>query len=74
VITYKAGWGADRAGIPDVLKNTLKTWVMRVFKAEVIDFSQRFDESSLAHIKSQMMPWDVQQDLEDYRVRRWGRK
>ena len=72
-ITYIAGWGTSRANVPDVLKNTLKTWVMRVFKAEVIDFSMRFDESSLANIKSQMMPWDIKQDLDYYRCRRWGR-
>ena len=72
-ITYIAGWGTERDDIPDVLKNTLKTWVMRVFKAEVIDFTMRFDESSLANIKSQMMPWDIKQDLDYYRCRRWGR-
>lgn len=72
-IVYKAGWGAARTNVPDVLKNALKTWVMRVFKAEVIDFSQRFDESSLANIKSQMMPWDIKQDLDYYRCRHWGR-
>ena len=72
-ITYNAGWGAARANVNDVLKNTLKIWVMRVFKAEVVDFSMRFDESSLANIKSQMMPWDIKQDLDYYRCRRWGR-
>lgn len=72
-IVYKAGYGLARANIPDVLKNALKTWVMRVFKAEIIDFSQRFDESSLANIKSQMMPWDIKQDLDYYRCRHWGR-
>ena len=72
-ITYIAGWGTSRANVPDVLKNTLKTWVMRVFKAEVVDFSMRFDESSLANIKSQMMPWDIKKDLDYYRCRRWGR-
>ncbi|MGD9276356.1 MAG: hypothetical protein PVJ67_04235 [Candidatus Pacearchaeota archaeon] len=72
-IVYVAGWGAAKANVPNVLKNALKTWVMRVFKAEVIDFSTRFDESSLANIKSQMMPWDIKQDLDDYRCRHWGR-
>ena len=72
-ITYIAGWGTLISDVPDVLKNTLKTWVMRVFKAEVIDFSMRFDESSLANIKSQMMPWDIKQDLDYYRCRHWGR-
>ena len=72
-IVYVAGHGAARTNIPDVLKNALKTWVGRVFKAEVIDFSQRFDESSLANIKSQMMPWDIKQDLDYYRCRYWGR-
>ena len=72
-IVYIAGHGAARANVPDVLKNALKTWVGRVFKAEVIDFSQRFDESSLANIKSQMMPWDIKQDLDYYRCRYWGR-
>jgi len=72
-ITYIAGWGTSRANVNDVLKNALKTWVMRVFKAEVVDFSMRFDESSLANIKSQMMPWDIKQDLDYYRCRRWGR-
>ena len=71
-IVYVAGHGADRDSIPYVLKNSLKTWVGRVFKAEVIDFSQRFDESSLANIKSQMMPWDIKQDLDYYRCRHWG--
>ena len=72
-IVYVAGHGATRALVPDVLKNALKTWVGRVFKAEVIDFSQRFDESILANIKSQMMPWDIKQDLDYYRCRYWGR-
>ena len=72
-LVYTAGWGATRAAVPRVLKNTLKTWVGRVFKAEVIDFSQRFDESSLANIKSQMMPWDIKQKLDYYRCRHWGR-
>jgi len=72
-VTYIAGWGTSRANVNDVLKNALKTWVMRVFKAEVVDFSMRFDESSLANIKSQMMPWDIKQDLDYYRCRRWGR-
>ena len=72
-ITYSAGHGATRADVSDALKLALKTWVARVFKAENIDFSQRFDESSLANIKSQMMPWDVKQMIESYRCRRWGR-
>ena len=72
-IVYKAGHGAARTNVSNVLKNALKTWVMRVFKAEVIDFSQRFDESSLANIKSQMMPWDIKQKLDYFRCRRWGR-
>ena len=72
-IVYEAGWGATRAAVPNVLKQTLKMWVMRVFKAEVIDFSQRFDESSLANIKSQMMPWDIKQKLDYFRCRHWGR-
>ncbi|GAG16820.1 unnamed protein product, partial [marine sediment metagenome] len=71
---YVAGHGAARANVPAVLKNTLKTWVARVFKAEVVDFSQQFDESSLANIKSPMMPWDIRQDLENYRCQHWGRK
>jgi len=70
-ITYSAGWGATRAVVPDVLKDCLKKWVMRIFKAENVDFSQQFDESSLAHIKSQMMPWDIKQDLDYYRCRRY---
>ena len=72
LIVYVAGWGAARANVPDVIKNSLKTWVMRVFKAEIVDFNTRFDESSLANIKSQMMPWDIKQDLDFYRCRRWG--
>ncbi len=72
-IVYVAGHGAARANISAVLKNVLKTWVMRVFKAEVVDFSQRFDESSLANIKSQMMPWDIKQKLDYFRCRKWGR-
>lgn len=72
VITYSAGWGEERDDVSDVLKNTLKTWVARVFKAEIIDFNTKFDESSLANIKSQMMPWDIKQDLDYYRCRHWG--
>lgn len=72
-IVYVAGHGATRALISSVLKNALKTWVMRVFKAEVIDFTMRFDESSLANIKSQMMPWDVKHKLDYFRCRYWGR-
>lgn len=70
-IIYTAGYGASANDVSNVLKLALKTWVARVFKAEIVDFSQRFDESSLAHIKSQMMPWDVKQMLEPYRCRRW---
>jgi uncharacterized phiE125 gp8 family phage protein len=70
-IVYVAGHGIERANISKVLKNALKTWVARVFKAEVIDFSQMFDESSLAHIKSQMMPWDIKQKLDYFRCRHW---
>jgi hypothetical protein len=72
-IIYTAGWGANRDAVPNPIKTALKQWVMRVFKAEVIDFSQRFDESSLANIKSQMMPWDIKQKLDYYRCRKWGR-
>jgi uncharacterized phiE125 gp8 family phage protein len=72
-ITYVAGHGAARTNVSNVLKLALKTWVARVYKAEIVDFSQRFDESSLANIKSQMMPWDVKQMLEPYTCRRWGR-
>lgn len=72
-IVYVAGHGAARANIPNVLKNALKTWVARVVKAEIIDFSRQFDESSLANIKSQMMPWDIKQKLDYYRCRHWGR-
>jgi len=72
-IVYVAGHGAARANISNVLKNTLKTWVARVFQAEIVDFSQRYDESSLANIKSQMMPWDVKQKLDYFRCRHWGR-
>jgi len=70
-IVYTAGHGASRSAVSKVLKLALKTWVARVFKAEVIDFSQQFDESSLAHIKSTMMPWDVKQMLDPYRCRHW---
>ena len=70
-IVYVAGHGATRSAVSNVLKNALKTWVARVFKAEAIDFSQMFDESSLAHIKSQMMPWDIKQKLDYYRCRHW---
>ena len=73
-IVYTAGHGAAIANVPDALKNALKTWVGRVFKAEVVDFSSKFDESSLANIKSQMMPWDIKQDLDYYRCRHWGRR
>lgn len=73
VIVYVAGHGAARANVSNVLKNALKTWVARVFKAEVIDFSQRFDESSLANIKSQMMPWDIKQKLDYFKSHWWGR-
>ena len=72
-IVYVAGHGAARTNVSKVLKNALKTWVGRVFKAEVVDFSQRFDESSLANIKSQMMPWDIKQKLDYFRCRNWGR-
>ncbi len=72
-IIYVAGHGATRALISNVLKNALKTWVARVFKAEVIDFNTRFDESSLANIKSQMMPWDVKHKLDYFKCRFWGR-
>lgn len=72
-IVYVAGHGVARTNVSKVLKNALKTWVGRVFKAEVIDFSQRFDESSLANIKSQMMPWDIKQKLDYFRCRYWGR-
>ncbi len=74
VFVYVAGYGIARANVPKVLKNALKTWVARVFKAEVVDFSQQFDESSLAHIKSQMMPWDIRQKLEYFACKSWGRK
>ena len=72
-IVYVAGHGATRALVSAVLKNTLKTWVGRVFKAEVVDFNTRFDESSLANIKSSMMPWDIKQKLDYFRCRLWGR-
>ena len=72
-IVYTAGHGATRAAVPSTLKNALKTWVGRVFKAEVVDFSQRFDESSLANIKSQMMPWDIKQKLDYFKCKYWGR-
>ncbi len=67
-IVYVAGHGeTDRTNVSRVLKQALKMWVGRVFKAEVIDFSQQYDESSLAHIKSQMMPWDIKQKLNYFR-------
>ncbi len=66
-IVYVAGHGVARTNIPRVLKQALKMWVARVWKAEVVDFSQQFDESSLAHIKSQMMPWDIKQKLNFFR-------
>ena len=72
-IVYTAGWGATRSAVPKPLKLALKKWVMRVWKAEVIDFSTRFDESSLAHIKSQLMPWDVKHELDYYKCQKWGR-
>ena len=72
-IVYVAGHGVARINISRVLKQALKMWVGRVFKAEVIDFSQQFDESSLAHIKSQMMPWDIKQKLNYFRNWKWGR-
>ncbi len=71
---YVAGHGVAVANVSKVLKNALKTWVARVFKAEVVDFSQQFDESSLANIKSQMMPWDIRQKLEYFKCQHWGRK
>jgi uncharacterized phiE125 gp8 family phage protein len=37
-IVYVAGHGTSRANVSNVLKNALKTWVMRVVKAEIIDF------------------------------------
>jgi len=72
-IVYKAGHGAARTNVSRVLKNALKTWVGRVAKAEIMDFSQQFNESSLANIKSQMMPWDIKQKLDYFRCRYWGR-
>lgn len=72
-IVYVAGHGASRAAVSNVLKMVLKTWVMRAWKSEVVDFNQRFDESSMANIKSQMMPWDIKQKLDYYRCRHWGR-
>jgi uncharacterized phiE125 gp8 family phage protein len=72
-IVYVAGHGAARANVSAVLKSTLKMWVARVFKAEVVDFNTRFDESSMANIKSSMMPWDVKQKLDYFRCQHWGR-
>ena len=72
-IVYTAGYGTARGYVNNTLKLALKTWVARVFKAEIVDFSQRFDESSLAHIKSPSMPWDVKTMLDNYRCRKWGR-
>ncbi|MDD5013728.1 MAG: hypothetical protein PHW73_01325 [Atribacterota bacterium] len=72
-IVYVAGHGAARANISNVLKNALKTWVSRVWKAENIDFSTQFDNSNMGYLRSQMMPWDIKQKLDYFKCRSWGK-
>jgi uncharacterized phiE125 gp8 family phage protein len=72
-IVYVAGHGAARANVSKVLKNALKTWVSRIWKAENIDFSTNFDNSNMGYLRSQMMPWDIKQKLDYFRCRRFGR-
>jgi len=71
-IVYKAGYGAARANVPRPLALALKKWVAAVYKGEIVDYSQRFEEGAYVNLAKGYMPPDVKAILGKYKRVEFG--
>lgn len=67
-ITYTAGYGDDRAAVPEPLKLALRTWVSRMYKSDYVDFSPQMGEGAAGSVPFLDIPWDIKRMLTNYRV------
>ena len=71
-VVYTAGYGAARANVPRKLKLALKLWVAAIYKGEVVDYSERFEEGAFVSQSGKSIPDNVARILDRYRKVEFG--